>query len=227
MPNLKGLKQASPFTTTTIKCPKCGNSLKKVKYSDGTVEIEHCNKCDKIRGIYSAAGFRKRHKLMTFEKWNGEIPQEIKSLKTDCLKNIIITGNNGTGKTHLIVAFAHKLIIEAAMPIKFINSAELFFEIKKTFQNDTETTADDLINLYSGYPILIIDDLGAERISEWVREVLYLIINRRYENVVPTLITTNYSTKGLYDNFDKKIASRLLADAIIVKMTGEDKRISK
>jgi DNA replication protein DnaC len=72
---------------------------------------------------------------------------------------------------------------------------------------------------------LVIDDLGAEKSSEWAREILYLIIDKRYSDLLPTIITSNLSPKELAEKLDDRLVSRLMEDAIVIKIDGKDHRV--
>ena len=68
--------------------------------------------------------------------------------------------------------------------------------IKDTYK-DSDMSDKEYLNLYSSVDLLIIDDLGKEKTTEWVLEKLFLIINNRYNNYLPIVITTNYNINQL------------------------------
>ena len=63
--------------------------------------------------------------------------------------------------------------------------------------SDSEVSYKDYLNLYSSVDLLVIDDLGKEKPTEWVLEKLFLIVNNRYNNYLPIVITTNYNRNQL------------------------------
>ena len=78
-----------------------------------------------------------------------------------------------------------------------------------------------------GCSLLIIDDLGAERGNEWTGERLYLIVNRRWLDGLPTIVTTNLTlgaTGELLAQIGERTYSRLAHGAVAIKMTGKDLR---
>lgn len=81
----------------------------------------------------------------------------------------------------------------------------------------------DLATL-STCPLLILDDLGAAKQSEWTEEITYRLINRRYTDLLPTLLTTNLPTAALRDAVGDRVASRLAEMTTTVVLTGADRR---
>lgn len=73
-------------------------------------------------------------------------------------------------------------------------------------------------------PLLIIDDLGAAKASEWVEEVTYRLINRRYNHMLPTLITTNLAIKDLRAHLGDRVTSRLAQMTTRVEFEPVDRR---
>ncbi len=74
--------------------------------------------------------------------------------------------------------------------------------------------------------ILILDDIGAERSSEWTRERLYLILNKRYEYMLPVIFTSNCDLDLLAEQVGDRITSRIKGMTILLKVDGEDKRLN-
>jgi DNA replication protein DnaC len=74
-------------------------------------------------------------------------------------------------------------------------------------------------------PILFLDDLGAEKYSEFREEVLYKIIDYRYRNKLPVYITSNLSTSELAEKYSVRLVSRILEMCLIVELEGEDRRL--
>jgi len=125
-----------------------------------------------------------------------------------------IHGDVGVGKTVL----AAQMLVEArehfyfdSIPGRamFISVPEFFNRLKATY-NSTEFNEQDILNEYSSVQFLVLDDLGAERSTDWVMSMLYLLINRRYEDMLTTVITSNYTLDELTDKLgDARIPSRI------------------
>lgn len=107
----------------------------------------------------------------------------------------------------------------------------LLNEVKDTYTMENKTES-FIIEKYSKVPLLIIDDLGKERPSEWTLEKLFTIINNRYENNLPVVITTNYNIErlreGLASNVNYEIADSIISKLYEmckgINLSGKDKR---
>jgi DNA replication protein DnaC len=142
---------------------------------------------------------------------------------TEDSKGIRLVGSYGCGKTHLTASIIHRLA-EQGIGGVFVVVPELLRAIRKGY-NSPDEGADKLVSLTEDAPLLVLDDLGAEKPSEWVREQLYVIINRRYENMLPTVVTTNCSTQELVDRIGQRTVSRLIEMTTPYKITAKDYRM--
>ena len=128
---------------------------------------------------------------------------------------LIITGKSGVGKTHLATAILNKLT-EKDVLVLMGRLILLLDVIKNTFK-DFSSKEKDIIELYSKVDILIIDDLGTERISSWALEKLYTIIENRNENKLPIIVTTRFNKESLLDRFSQS-EDKELSEAVIQKL---------
>jgi len=148
-------------------------------------------------------------------------------------KSLFITGTVGTGKTHLAIAITMewgKEFVkggtvqygERRYPI-FVSSAEFFLELKDTFGGNGSEK--DILDRYSRTPLLCIDDIGAEKISDWSRQMFYTLIDRRYRDEKQTIITSNLTLEDVSKLIDDRISSRIVGMGVVVNLTGEDYRL--
>lgn len=149
-------------------------------------------------------------------------------------KGLILIGNNGVGKTHLACSIANKLI-ENGIPVIYGTLINLLAELRNSYDTDNNISEMEIIKLYENVDLLIIDDLGKEKPSEWGLEKLFTIVNSRYENNLPVIITTNYNQNSLVERLSlngeietaKSIISRLYEMCYLVKIDDIDHRIKK
>lgn len=136
-------------------------------------------------------------------------------------KGLFMSGPFGTGKTHLAAASIIKLFDAKITGLNFGVTPKLLALTRKTFNSDDNY---DYIGQASKAGVLVLDDVGAEKISEWVREQLFLLINERYENQLPTIITTNASMSELEDRIGGASVSRIWGMCKGFVLDGEDHR---
>jgi len=142
-------------------------------------------------------------------------------------QGILFTGTYGTGKTHLAAAITNYIISEFGISVKFGTFIDLLANIKASFSKDCVTSEEDLVNAMMNIDLLVIDDIGKEKNTEWSNAILYRLINRRYENYKPTIITSNLSIAELENEIGKATVSRIIEMCDGVKMDGSDYRKEK
>ena len=178
-----------------------------------------------INNIYKQNYIYRKFQNLNFDNFirNSENELAIAIAKDYANKNItsananglIIMGESGVGKTHLAASIANKLI-ENDKIVLMGRLTTLLEMIKETFKDNTKSE-NELIELYSNVDMIIIDDLGTERISNWALEKLYTIIENRNENRLPIIITTRFDKQGLIERFSQSQDEQLV-DAIISKL---------
>lgn len=143
---------------------------------------------------------------------------------------IYIHGDSGTGKTHLTACICNELI-DHFKQCMFTNFFEISRNIKSTFAHNG-TSEDDMIRRISGIDFLFIDDLGAETVSKngsdtWMMEVVFEIINKRYNDKKPTIFSSNYSLIELKNSrgYSKRIVDRIAEMSTAkIQLKGESRR---
>ena len=168
----------------------------------------------------------------------SDFPRSWEKLK-DSGEGIFLTGSRGVGKTHLAVALMREVML-AARPVKhfdtyrfafhklplFVSVPELLLEIRDTY-NGNEISEKEVIDKYSWVDVLVLDDLGVEKPSEWVLQTLYIIIDRRYREDLRTIITSNLGIEEIEEKLDDRIASRIAGMCRVRIMQGRDRRLQK
>jgi DNA replication protein DnaC len=108
----------------------------------------------------------------------------------------------------------------------FISVPELLLQLRGTFnKSDAETSEQELLEKYSNAKVLYLDDLGTEKPSDWAISTLFLLIDRRYSEMLRTVISSNLSLDQLADRLDDRIASRIAGMCEVVRMEGKDRRL--
>ncbi len=142
-------------------------------------------------------------------------------------KGLYLHGPVGTGKTYIAYAIKHHLENHPtnAKRVRFHNATELLASIRHDIEADPYSRTHIVDKILESRLLLIIDDLGAEKPTEWVAETLYRIINHRYENEIPVIVTSNLSLDQLAQRIGDRTASRLGELCEVVELTGEDRRL--
>jgi len=73
--------------------------------------------------------------------------------------------------------------------------------------------------------LLFLDDLGAEKVTDWALETLFTLINDRYERMLPTVYTSNLDPRQLSENLGDRIASRIVGSCVLINLGSEDRRV--
>jgi DNA replication protein DnaC len=137
-------------------------------------------------------------------------------------RGLWLYGDTGTGKTTLAMLVA-KAALEASKSVAVYSLPELLARIRRTYDGDGDsyTTFFDRV---VGVDLLYLDDLGAEKRTDWVLEQLYALVNRRYEMERSVMVTTNLSHEDLEAQIGQRTVSRLTQLCDEVPLFGTDRR---
>lgn len=104
---------------------------------------------------------------------------------------ILLMGSSGTGKTHLAVAALRQLMLRGHRA-RFYDYRELLKELQASYDPNNPASEMGILETVIETEVLLIDDLGASKPSEWARDIVGHILNKRYNEKRVTLLTTNY-----------------------------------
>jgi DNA replication protein DnaC len=157
-----------------------------------------------------------------------------------------VQGPVGVGKTHLLHAHYRSLptltkpmaernetdndqIRRFNLPGKrlFIPSVQLLSVIRDSYRQGSGVSENDLIRNYAKVRWLYIDDLGVEKPSAWAIQILFMILDARYNDMLPTYFSSNLSLSEIAEQLSQRIASRIREMCQGIKLDGNDKRIEK
>lgn len=139
--------------------------------------------------------------------------------------NLYLFGSCGTGKTHLACMVAQRAIIDLALRAEYIQPGRLLRRVRGKTGDEEQEEIDRLAKL----DVLVLDDLGAEKDTEYAVQILYEVIDGRvmsYKNGL--VVTSNLSLPELAKKFgDDRLPSRLAGLCKVVEITGNDWRLQE
>jgi DNA replication protein DnaC len=125
---------------------------------------------------------------------------------------LLLEGGYGSGKTHLAAAIAN-FVVGVGLPTIFITVPDLLDALRYTYSSPEESFEERFEEIRQA-PLLILDDFGTQNATEWAQEKLFQILNHRYINHLPLVITTNLSL----DQIEGRIRSRLSDPEIVTRL---------
>ncbi len=130
---------------------------------------------------------------------------------------LVLLGPTGSGKTRIAAAIANQRI-DAGEPVFFVTAADLLDHLRSTYAPDSDLAYDEMFEQVRSVPLLVLDDLGDESATPWAKEKLAQVLTHRYNERLPTVITT----PGPVDKLDERVAGRLADSTVsnIVRLRG-------
>jgi DNA replication protein DnaC len=215
-------KQAKKPKPQAKICTFCDKPVEPEWEWDDWITPDIHNDCRSILARFNSIGIDERFwKLPAFKVEDGN--KKAHEATLDFIKNkgkgLFLFGPAGTGKTHLGVMIAQEIDED----VRFVKIPKLLLSLKANFDGKSWEN-EQIIERLTKIPVLILDDLGAEKASEWVAETLYILIDDRYGNMKPTVFTSNYSPSELAERLGDRIVSRIMEMCRIIEIKTSDKR---
>ena len=141
----------------------------------------------------------------------------------DAGRGLWLFGDVGTGKTTLAMLVS-KAALEAGRSVAIYSLPRLLNEIRRTYDEGSDSSYVQLLDKLAEVDLLHVDDLGTEKSSPWVLEQLYAIVNARYEGQRSMIVTTNLDREELVEQISERTVSRLEEMCDVIPVYGADHR---
>lgn len=237
-------------------CPICEGTGWKILAAGLNQRVTRCQCRIKARAetLVSAARIPKRYEHCELSSFTTDFPAAHASLALAHIAasrfagefdlrdgtGLLIIGKIGVGKTHLAVGIMKELILNRGIACLFYDYRELLKEIQNSYNASVQATELDVLRPVFDAEVLILDELGAVKPTEWVWDTVSLILNTRYNDNRTTIITTNFPDgppgsglsaarsaareETLGDRIGERMRSRLHEMCRIIVMDGQDFR---
>jgi DNA replication protein DnaC len=247
------------MTVSVGVCPLCEGTGWKTVTSGADRRVTRCD-CrlrERARTLLTAARIPKRYEHCELSCFTTDFPGAHPSLAMALIATtrfaaeydpregtgLLLIGRIGTGKTHLAVGIIKELIHSRGVPCLFYDYRELLKEIQNSYNSSVQTTELEVLRPVFETDVLVLDELGAVKPTEWVWDTVSLILNTRYNDNRTTIITTNFCNQAaagasgslsavrsaareetLGDRIGERMRSRLHEMCRIVELEGADFR---
>ena len=242
-------------------CPLCeGSGITVIERPDGSRAVRDCTCRVERRAARTIARTKipRRYEHCTLDSYDSTYPSATRSLKSAHMSarkfvesypletqgtGLLLTGSIGVGKTHLAVGILQALVQERGATGLFYDYRELLKQVQNSYNRQVSATELEILAPVFEAEVLVLDELGASKPTDWVWDTVAHILNTRYNDRRTTIITTNYSNlpplgleqgsspsraamreETLGDRIGERMRSRLQEMCVVVEMHGEDFR---
>ncbi len=245
----------SQVLTPLESCPHCSGSGWEKSENDGSMKHCRCLQSGRVERFLKAANIPKRYEQCDLQSYGpmNESQATAKSFVVHFVERypnidvgLLFLGTCGVGKTHLAVTLLKLLIREKGAVGLFYDFRDLLREIQASWDAVSQTSEVEVLRPVLDAEVLVLDELGSNKPTDWVRETVAYIINSRYNDKKVTIFTSNYLDtpnavtggfdsdqqnrgmrgESLTDRIGARLRSRLYEMCRVIEIRGKDFRIT-
>jgi DNA replication protein DnaC len=245
------------MTLREESCSICRDTGWVVSEEAGSPVARRCSCLAKrqVSDLIQRSRLPRRYSDCTFDSYKPQDKSQVDALKLarqfaeqfpgGRTAGLLFIGSCGVGKTHLAAAIINELIKAKRLECVFYDFRDLIRDIQSTFGSGSDVSESDILAPVFGCPLLVLDELGAKRSTDWVEETIFYIINQRYNQNRTTIFTSNYPDaaekeiepvpwgrttpqlkreEALVDRIGHRLLSRIYEMCRLVEISGPDYR---
>ena len=225
-------------------CRLCGGVGWVLESADGRKQAHPCvcRGAAIARARLDAAGIPQRYRDCTLENFSDNhvsltkarsAAREFVDTYPAVEAGLLLVGPSGRGKTHLACAILSELVKTKGVTGLYVDFSDLLMKIQTSFRPDADMSKESVLTPYAETELLVIDELGASKPHAWVLDVLYSLLNTRYNRKKLTVATSNFEDDPepgagerdrLEDRIGYRLRSRLYEMCLMVPLRGNDFR---
>ena len=230
--------------TEGAACGLCGGTGWVLESTDGRKQARPCacRNTSLARERLQGAGIPERYRDCNFSNFADNSPAltRAKEMGREFVDSypaveagLLLVGPAGRGKTHLACAILSELVVTKGVTALYADFSDLLLRIQTSFRPDAETSKETVLTPYAEAELLVLDELGASKPHAWVLDVLYNLLNTRYNRKRITIATSNFEDEPdaasgerekLEDRIGYRLRSRLYEMCTLVPLRGKDYR---